>query len=85
MTAPRIALIHAMPIAVEPTGEAFRELWPQARVTKQVLNRQGRQENRKAEPQRTRRTQRKMSQILIPHPSSLIPQVAPQINADERG
>jgi len=33
MTAPRIALIHAMPIAIEPTSGAFRELWPQARIT----------------------------------------------------
>ncbi len=33
MTAPRIALVHAMPVAIEPTGDAFRELWPEARVT----------------------------------------------------
>lgn len=33
MSAPRIALVHAMPLAVEPTVQAFRELWPRARVT----------------------------------------------------
>lgn len=33
MTAPRIALVHAMPIAIEPVAHVFRELWPQARVT----------------------------------------------------
>ena len=33
MTAPRIALVHAMPVAIEPTVSAFKELWPAARVT----------------------------------------------------
>ena len=33
MTAPRIALIHATPVAMQPIGEAFRQLWPAARVT----------------------------------------------------
>jgi hypothetical protein len=33
MAAPRIALIHAQPIVIEPIASAFRELWPQARVT----------------------------------------------------
>ena len=33
MPAPRIALIHAMPVAIEPVAHVFRELWPQARVT----------------------------------------------------
>jgi len=33
MTAPRIALVHAMPVAIEPVSYVFRELWPQARVT----------------------------------------------------
>jgi Asp/Glu/hydantoin racemase len=33
MTAPRIALIHAMQLAIEPVGEAFRQLWAPARVT----------------------------------------------------
>jgi hypothetical protein len=33
MPAPRIALIHAMQLAVEPVGDAFRELWAQARIT----------------------------------------------------
>src|SRR5262249_14123043 len=33
MPAPRIALIHAMQLAVEPVGDAFRQLWAQARVT----------------------------------------------------
>jgi Asp/Glu/hydantoin racemase len=33
MTAPRIALVHAMPIAIEPVAHVFREMWPQARVT----------------------------------------------------
>lgn len=28
--APRIALIHATPLAVEPVAEAFRRLWPEA-------------------------------------------------------
>jgi Asp/Glu/hydantoin racemase len=33
MTAPRIALVHATPLAIEPIGEAFRQLWPEARTT----------------------------------------------------
>ena len=33
MSAPRIALVHAMPVAIEPVAYVFRELWPQARVT----------------------------------------------------
>lgn len=33
MTAPRIALVHAMPVAIEPVAQVFREQWPQARVT----------------------------------------------------
>ena len=33
MSGPRIALIHAMQLAIEPVVEAFRQLWPQARVT----------------------------------------------------
>ena len=33
MTAPRIALIHATPLAIEPIVNAFRRLWPQARTT----------------------------------------------------
>jgi Asp/Glu/hydantoin racemase len=33
MTAPRIALIHATPLAIEPIGNAFQRLWPQARTT----------------------------------------------------
>jgi Asp/Glu/hydantoin racemase len=33
MTAPRIALVHAMPVAIEPVAYVFRELWPQARLT----------------------------------------------------
>jgi len=33
MSAPRIALVHAMPVAIEPTVSAFHELWPQARTT----------------------------------------------------
>ncbi|MEY4598454.1 MAG: hypothetical protein RLZZ445_1251 [Pseudomonadota bacterium] len=32
MTA-RIALIHATPLAIEPIGNAFQRLWPQARTT----------------------------------------------------
>ena len=31
--APRIALVHAMPIAIEPVAHVFREQWPQARIT----------------------------------------------------
>jgi len=30
---PRIALIHATPLAVEPVNDAFKRLWPQAQVT----------------------------------------------------
>jgi Asp/Glu/hydantoin racemase len=30
--APRIALVHAMPIAIEPVAQVFRENWPQARM-----------------------------------------------------
>ncbi len=33
MTPPRIALIHATPLAIEPIGNAFKRLWPQARTT----------------------------------------------------
>jgi len=33
MTAPRIALIHATPLAIDPIVSAFRRLWPQARTT----------------------------------------------------
>src|SRR5688500_20361019 len=33
MSAPRIALIHAMPVAIEPVTQVFRENWPAARVT----------------------------------------------------
>ena len=33
MTPPRIALIHATPLAIEPIGNAFQRLWPQARTT----------------------------------------------------
>lgn len=33
MNAPRIALIHATPLAIEPIGNAFQRLWPQARTT----------------------------------------------------
>ena len=33
MTTPRIALIHATPLAIEPIVAAFRRLWPQARTT----------------------------------------------------
>lgn len=33
MTHPRIALIHATPLAIEPIGNAFKRLWPQARTT----------------------------------------------------
>ena len=31
--APRIALVHAMPIAIDPVAQVFRENWPQARIT----------------------------------------------------
>ena len=33
MHKPRIALIHATPVAVEPINAAFRRLWPEAAVT----------------------------------------------------
>jgi len=33
MLAPRIALVHAMPVAIDPVAYVFRELWPQARIT----------------------------------------------------
>lgn len=33
MSSPRIALIHATPVAVEPIVSAFRRLWPEARTT----------------------------------------------------
>jgi Asp/Glu/hydantoin racemase len=33
MSAPRIALLHAMPVAVDPVAHVFKEQWPQARVT----------------------------------------------------
>jgi len=32
MSAPRIALIHATSVAIQPIGDAFRQLWPAARV-----------------------------------------------------
>src|SRR5512142_434523 len=33
MAAPRISLIHATPVAIEPIVAAFRQLWPQAVTT----------------------------------------------------
>ena len=33
MSQPRIALVHAMQLAVEPVVDAFRQIWPAARVT----------------------------------------------------
>ena len=33
MNAPRIALVHAMQVAIDPVVDAFRQLWPAARVT----------------------------------------------------
>ena len=33
MSGPRIALIHATPVAIEPIVSAFRRLWPEARTT----------------------------------------------------
>jgi Asp/Glu/hydantoin racemase len=33
MSAPRIALIHATPVAIEPIVSAFKRLWPQALTT----------------------------------------------------
>ena len=32
MTAPRIYLIHATPVAIAPITEAFTRLWPEARL-----------------------------------------------------
>lgn len=33
MSAPRIALIHATPVAMDPIVNTFRQLWPEARTT----------------------------------------------------
>jgi Asp/Glu/hydantoin racemase len=33
MSGPRIALVHAMPVAIDPVATVFRELWPQAHTT----------------------------------------------------
>ncbi|HSQ05324.1 MAG TPA: aspartate/glutamate racemase family protein, partial [Burkholderiales bacterium] len=33
MKSPRIALIHATPVAIDPIVNAFKALWPQARTT----------------------------------------------------
>src|SRR5688572_21262357 len=33
MSTPRIALIHATPVAVDPIVNSFRQLWPEARIT----------------------------------------------------
>ena len=33
MSAPRIALIHATPVAIDPIVDAFEQLWPEARTT----------------------------------------------------
>lgn len=33
MHSPRIALIHATPVAIEPIVSAFKRLWPEARTT----------------------------------------------------
>jgi Asp/Glu/hydantoin racemase len=33
MDQPRIALIHATPVAIDPIREAFASAWPQARIT----------------------------------------------------
>jgi len=33
MPQPRIALIHATPVSIEPSRAAFAELWPEARTT----------------------------------------------------
>lgn len=41
MTTPRLALIHAVPIVIEPVASAFRELWPQARVAAGIAARSG--------------------------------------------
>lgn len=33
MPSPRIALIHATPVAIDPIVDAFKRLWPEARTT----------------------------------------------------
>lgn len=33
MSAPRIALIHATPVAIEPIVATFKQMWPEARTT----------------------------------------------------
>lgn len=33
MPAPRIALVHATPVAIDPIVDAFRTLWPEAQTT----------------------------------------------------
>ena len=33
MSSPRIALIHATPVAINPIGAAFKRLWPAAQIT----------------------------------------------------
>lgn len=33
MSSPRIALIHATPVAIDPIVETFKEMWPEARTT----------------------------------------------------
>lgn len=33
MSSPRITLIHATPVAIDPIVDAFRKLWPEARTT----------------------------------------------------
>lgn len=33
MAAPRIALVHATPVAIDPIVDAFRKLWPEAKTT----------------------------------------------------
>ncbi len=33
MSTPRIALIHATPLAIDPIVSAFRRLWPEARIS----------------------------------------------------
>jgi hypothetical protein len=38
MKSPRIALIHATPVAIDPIVAAFKRFWPAARTTnKQTL------------------------------------------------
>ena len=32
MSAPRIALIHATPMAIQPVNTSFQKLWPQAKL-----------------------------------------------------